>query len=50
MIKFSVDLEVNIKIIFFRILKAIVSLVVLGLCYSLVRRRKHFKYGVTEIL
>ena len=50
MFKFSMDLKVNIKIKSFRIFKAIVSLFVLGLCYSLVRRRKHFKYGVTEIL
>ena len=32
------------------ILKAFVFLFVSGLCYSLVRRRNHFKYGVTEIL
>ena len=44
------NLKVNIKIKTWRILKAIVFLVVSGLCYSLVRRRKHCKYGVTEIL
>lgn len=40
------NIEINPLIIF----KAIVFLVVSGLCYSLVWRREHFKHGVTEIL
>ena len=43
-------IKINVKINPLTILETIVFLVVSGLCYSLVRRRKHFKYGVTEIL